>query len=391
MNILFVTKAHLSIPSAEATDVLGLANKFAEMGHNVHLVALSVGAMKLHKNITFHKISAVINKRFLSIASLTIQRFHLRYLIRKIIHDCDIDIIYERFFEDDPEYPEGVPCIMDVKWIASEPMLYGDASEKEFLQTKKRCVKKLKKAHKIIVPSKHVEEFYTQAGVNQDKFVILPVSIDVNKFKPLDQEDCRNKLGFNNSPIVMFVGAFRKYQGLEYAISSLPNIKSVLPNVKLVLVGDAGEYQGFKFRPTIDELKLLAREVKVEENVIFTGLIPPEKVPLYLNAADVCIVNLFSSKMEYYPWKLYEYMACAKPVVASRVRGLEFLEEIDAGILVDINKIDVMAEAAVKLLLDKPMATRLGENGRKYVVEHANLAIKVEKIEKLMELLRRKR
>ncbi|MFC1901637.1 glycosyltransferase family 4 protein [Chloroflexota bacterium] len=379
-----MTKAFLSIPSAETTHVLELANRFTEMGHNVHLVAFSVGAIKLHQNITFHKIPPVINKRLLSLASLMAQHLYLRYLIKRIIRHYNIDVIYERFFEDDLGYPRRIPEIMEVRWMASEHMLLGNATEEEFLKTKERCVRKLRKAKKIISPKEQIVEFYTSAGIEQDRFVILPIAINVDKLRPLDQADSRDKLGLDNSPIVMFVGAFRKYQGIEYAIKALPNVVSVLPNTKLVLVGDAGEYQGAKFRPTIDELKLLAREVGVEGNVIFTGTVPAEMVPLYLNAADVCINLKIPLQVDYSSLKIYEYMACAKAVVASRAKYSDFLEEINAGILVDIEKTDEVTNGLLTLLLDKPLATTLGENGRKYVVNHVDVKAIAKKIEKVM-------
>lgn len=64
-------------------------------------------------------------------------------------------------------------------------------------------------------------------------------------------------------------------------------------------------------------------------------MVPYQKVPLYINASDICVTAKKSLKSGYSPLKLYEYMACGKQVVANRVNGFEILEKNKAGILVE--------------------------------------------------------
>ena len=72
-----------------------------------------------------------------------------------------------------------------------------------------------------------------------------------------------------------------------------------------------------------NELIHLAEKMNVANKCIFTGKIPYEKVPLYINIADVCVDLKKNLPFGYSSLKLYEYMACEKPVVASNIIDFE--------------------------------------------------------------------
>ncbi len=63
-----------------------------------------------------------------------------------------------------------------------------------------------------------------------------------------------------------------------------------------------------------------------------------EVVPFLINLADICVAPFISKRNEktgVSPLKIFEYMACGKPVIASRIKGLEFLEAGRAGRLTE--------------------------------------------------------
>jgi glycosyltransferase involved in cell wall biosynthesis len=121
------------------------------------------------------------------------------------------------------------------------------------------------------------------------------------------------------------------------------------------------------------ELVELARQVGVLDKIIFTGTVPYPKVPLYLNASDVCVAPFVAGRNERMgvsALKMCEYMACEKPVVASRISGLEILEDNNAGILVEPESPSKLAQAILTLLQSKELRAQMGKNGRKYVVKN---------------------
>ncbi len=70
------------------------------------------------------------------------------------------------------------------------------------------------------------------------------------------------------------------------------------------------------------------------------------------------------------PLKIYEYLSCEKPVVSSRISNLEFIEQQQAGILVEPENPEELAKAVIKLLKDKELRESMGKNGREYVVKN---------------------
>ena len=83
--------------------------------------------------------------------------------------------------------------------------------------------------------------------------------------------------------------------------------------------------------------------------------------------------------------KIYEYGASAKPIVASKLPGLEFIKENNAGILVEPENPQSLANAIVKLLKDPELRKQMGENGRKCVVEDHSWESVAKRVAKVCE------
>src|SRR5690606_2863783 len=144
------------------------------------------------------------------------------------------------------------------------------------------------------------------------------------------QEICRKELGLElETPYVCFVGNLAPWQGVEYLVKAAPSILSRFPECHFLIVGDG---------VMKDNLLKLCRELGVEDKFIFTGVVAYDRVPLYINASDICAAPFIlarNAKIGLSPLKLYEYMACGKTVVASNISGVsDVLEASGGGILV---------------------------------------------------------
>ncbi len=134
-----------------------------------------------------------------------------------------------------------------------------------------------------------------------------------------------------------------------------------------------------------EELVELVDKTGVSDKFIFTGTVPYEEVPKYINASDVCVVPKRPLKSGYSPLKLYEYMACGEPIVASRISGFEILEQQNAGILVEPENPEELAKAIIKLLKDEKLREEMGKNGREYVVKHHSWESVARKVAEVCE------
>jgi glycosyltransferase involved in cell wall biosynthesis len=119
-------------------------------------------------------------------------------------------------------------------------------------------------------------------------------------------------------------------------------------------------------------------------------MVPYTKVPLYINASDVCVAPKIPLTSGYSPLKLCEYLACEKPVIASDVSGFEILTEFNMGLLVPPEDEISLAQALIKLLDNPDLGRTMGRNGRNYVVENRTWEKSASKITEHMERLVKK-
>ena len=168
-----------------------------------------------------------------------------------------------------------------------------------------------------------------------------------------------------NDYIVAFIGNLAPHHGIEYLIKSAPIVLNVLPNTKFLIVGDGAIKK---------ELINLSERIGVSDEIIFTGRVSYEIVPLYINMADVCVAPFIRARNERIglsPLKIYEYLACGKPVVASDIKGIgDLLRNSNAGIAVTPEDPVELANAIIKLLKNEKLRKQMGKNGRKVMVNN---------------------
>jgi len=117
--------------------------------------------------------------------------------------------------------------------------------------------------------------------------------------------------------------------------------------------------------------------------VRFVGPVVYEEVPRHIAAADVCTAPMTRERLRSgsSAIKVYEYLACGRPVVASRIPGLEFLESEDLGKLVPPEDAHALAAALEGVLSDAAWRRAAGERGRAFVLEHASWAAVAARVE----------
>jgi len=110
------------------------------------------------------------------------------------------------------------------------------------------------------------------------------------------------------------------------------------------------------------ELAVLAAELRIADKVTFLDAVPHESLPLYYNAADICVVP---SYYESFGLVAVEAMACGVPVIASRVGGLkETVQDGQTGYLVPWLCPEPFAERLELLLNNEPLRRSLGREAR---------------------------
>jgi glycosyltransferase involved in cell wall biosynthesis len=216
------------------------------------------------------------------------------------------------------------------------------------------------------VTDKLKDELVRLYSVPAEKVLVINNGANTDIFKPMDQKQARARLGLDDSKkYVCFVGHLAAWQGVEFLIYSSPLILEKCPDVRFLVVGDG---------VMRERLLKIASEMGLSEKFTFTGRVPYEDVPVYINAADICVAPFIkerNSKIGLSALKTYEYLACGKPIVASSISGVKDLIDLSGGgIPVTPENPEELANAVVKLISDQKTRSTMGEQGRKYVVEN---------------------
>jgi glycosyltransferase involved in cell wall biosynthesis len=157
-------------------------------------------------------------------------------------------------------------------------------------------------------------------------------------------------------------------------LRSARRVKAAAPEAAFLLAGE-GELE--------ESLKTLAAELGIRDSTFFLGRC--EKIAELLSISDVCVL---SSKAEGFSNSILEYMAAARPVVATDVGGAaEAIIEGETGYLTPSGDDKTMAEKIISLLGDPGRAQAMGSRGRQVVEERFSCEAQLADTEKLYEKL----
>ncbi|MGQ9469177.1 MAG: glycosyltransferase family 4 protein [Nitrososphaerales archaeon] len=204
----------------------------------------------------------------------------------------------------------------------------------------------------------HGKAYQIYPYLNPDKWN-RPSDSVLNKFKD------RFKLKEN---FLLIVGRMDGIKGQDIGIKALSFLKDWFPGLKLVLVGDgsftssgAGGLSHPKGVIWREELRKIARELKVEDSVIFTGYLNDEEIKAAYTLADAVIVT---SRSEGFNLTMVEGWLYKKPVIVSRGAGSsELVNEGVNGYTFDPQNPKDLAEKIGQLLMKKEASIKMGDNG----------------------------
>ena len=169
-------------------------------------------------------------------------------------------------------------------------------------------------AQSIVAFSTHERDAMVRLyNADANRIEMAPCGVDLNLFRPLDQRQARERLGLNGERVFLYVGRLEPLKGLELLLHTAAHLETHEP-VRVLVVG--GSANGDE---EVDKLRRMAVSLQVDDIFDFVGRVDQEDLPLYYNAADVCVVP---SYYESFGLVALESMACGTPVVAARVGGL---------------------------------------------------------------------
>lgn len=200
-------------------------------------------------------------------------------------------------------------------------------------------------------------EQYVAAGIApRDRFTTVYSGMDVDPFlnPPRARDEVRNELGLADEHVaVAKVARLFHLKGHKFLIEAARSIVDRCPDVRFVLIGDGILRK--EFEQQIESTGL-------SDHFIFTGLVPPTRIPELINACDIVA---HTSEWEGLARVLPQGLIAGKPVVSYDVDGArEVVIHNETGFLLPVEEIGGLADAIVQLVESPDLRVRLGQTGR---------------------------
>lgn len=209
----------------------------------------------------------------------------------------------------------------------------------------------------ITTITRHLERYICSFGVDPRRVLVLPSGVDIEMFSPGARDTVLlERLGIgSNDPVALFMGTLYRFSGLDRVIAGWRQVLERIPHAKLLIVGEGEAEAG---------LRAQVRDLALTSSVVFGGLHPYAALPAIVRSATVCLnpFELNEVTRDILPTKLFQYLACGKPVLATALPGtLPFLEGETDGVV--YAELPTFTETLATLLADPLRCEQLGSAG----------------------------
>jgi len=269
----------------------------------------------------------------------------------------------------------GVPAV--VHSVHGAPFYpYQNFAVREFY---KRCERwAAKRCHAFVSVADAMTDLMVDAKIAPRKmFTTVYSGMEVEPFLESERYRAvvRQEFGFNeNDFVVGKIARLFPLKGHEFVIAAAPKIVAAVPNARFLFVGD-GILTG-KYKAEIIRLGL-------EKYFVFTGLVPPSRIPALLATIDTVV---HTSLREGLARVLPQALLSGKPVVSYDIDGArEVVKSGETGFLLPPKSVDELVDAVVALAENPDWRNAMGQTGRERFAEQFDYRYMTDRIRKIYE------
>jgi glycosyltransferase involved in cell wall biosynthesis len=234
------------------------------------------------------------------------------------------------------------------------------------------------KADIIHCDADHMIAPLIELGAKPEKIKLVYFGVDTQKFRPIQgKEKLRKELGIFDSPTVISLRSLEPIYDIGTLINSMPTVLREIPEAKLLIIGGGSQEA---------KLKEQAESLGVCQSVKFTGRIPNDEIPEYLNSADVYVSTSLSDAG--LAGSTAEAMACGLPVIITDFGDNgKWVEDGTNGFLVPLKDPEALASRIIHLIHNKETRDKFGQINRQIIEERNDWQKEMRKVEELYESL----
>ena len=206
------------------------------------------------------------------------------------------------------------------------------------------------------------------------KTAIVPNGVDIELFVGRSSPQLREKLGLERAFVLGYVGVLREWVDLEPVFAAVKELDKTRCAAKVLVVGEEGG---------LEKNKALARRYGLADQVIFTGTVPYVQVPEYVSCMDICLLPFKKDAVSEnaVPLKLFEYMACQKPVISAPLAGVR---QAVGDRVVYASDASELGQKVMELCEKQDLRTEMGLQGRRFIEENYSWVKACTRLEEIL-------
>jgi len=220
--------------------------------------------------------------------------------------------------------------------------------------------KTIQGAKKVLAINEELRNYAIEMGAEPSKTTVIRAGIDIERFNPkIDGNEIRKLYGIQRDDMVLFfMGWLYPFSGLREVALELAKTQDKYPDLKVLVVGEGDLFP---------ELRAIKDRYNLEQ-LILAGRQPYDKIPSFISTSDMCLLPAYQNAVmrNIVPIKMYEYMACAKPVISTKLAGI--IKEFGHGNgVLYVDKPEKVIEKAIEV---RRSAQKFGERARQFVEKY---------------------
>jgi glycosyltransferase involved in cell wall biosynthesis len=338
-----------------------MVNALVDLGHHVTIVAPNAGQVPDDFRAAVHRVRTMVQEpaeRDLFLAEQSDRVFKERRNIAignaaevellRLHAEKPFDFIYERYSLWSAAGVRaarklGIPLLLEVNApLVLEQKKYRQLVLAQEAEQIEREV--FAGADLVFAVSAEVRDYALSKGANLETTLAQANGVDLAKFNPngLIADIALDK----KVPVIGFSGSLKPWHGLEDLVEAFRHLKYRKIPCQLLIIG-SGPMQSW-----IDGY---AKGANLAHLIHFTGWMPHHRIPEFIRCIDIAVAP-YPNIADFYfsPLKLFEYMACGRAVVASRIGQIaEVVEHGKNGILYEPGNPAALAACLEALLIDE--------------------------------------
>lgn len=369
MNIVVVYQYYQNTNAPGHSLIYDWTQHLAECGHDVTVVAGEIGYMQCDKPTMPWYRRIIRNEQVGKVhvcRTLTYSQLHRSYLGRlwgfiSFSISCPIALFLRKkpdliIGSSPPIFPifstwlvcklRGIPFIMEVRDLWPESAIQmGILKNKPLIKIMTWMEKILySRARTIITLTDGIRNNICERGWPKDKVVLVHCGVDTTQLYPDIEAGLAIRKHYNleEKKIVLYFGALGEANNISVILRAAKHLKHN-DDIVFMLVGDGMQRKAIE--QAVEKMKLT--------NLMLHKAVPKDRARAYINAADLCLVTLLDIPLfdGALPTKLFDYMACNKPVLCG-VQGeaKRLIDEAQAGFTFAPNDEKQLADLILKTL-----------------------------------------